>query len=181
MEAAPAHPGVERYGEPCRACGYSWSLSYDEALQKVCEAPGRLRELIEGREDAAMQKPDEDTWSPSGYVWHLSDWFRIQGQRIYAIDQDPRYSFVPLKVEPDELGSIFEYDALPPVSGLWALDRAAELFVQAARGADRGRAFTAPKGESWTVGQLIVWVAHEAVHHEMDVRRGLEDLEARAG
>lgn len=127
-----------------------------------------------------MQKPQEETWSPSGYVWHLSDWFRIQGQRIYAIDKDPLYRFVPIRVEPDELGTIFEYDALPPVAGLWALQRAAELFVDAAQHAERDLIFRAPDGESWTVADLVVWVGHEAVHHEMDVRRGLEEHEGSA-
>lgn len=120
-----------------------------------------------------MRKPNDDTWSPAAYIWHTSDWFRIQGQRIYALAHDPHYRFVPLGVEPDELGEIFKYDESPPLAGLWSLERAADLFLGAAADADHNLVFRAPGGDTWTVEELVVWVGHEAVHHELDIRRGL--------
>ncbi len=173
-EASRAHPGAAIWGDPvCMHCGYAWATSHESALDLVASAPQRFREVIGGREGEAMRKPDPATWSPAGYIWHLSDWFRIQGQRIYALAHDPQYRFVPLGVEPDELGEIFKYDELPPRAGLWALEHAAGLFVDAGRGADATLVFRAPDGSEWTVGQLIVWVGHEAVHHELDIARGL--------
>lgn len=168
------HPGAEIWGDPaCRECRYTWSTSYDEALRLIAAAGERYRDLIAGRERQAMRKPDDKTWSAAGYIWHTGDWFRIQGQRIYALANDPLYRFVPLGVEQDELGEIFNYDELPPVAGLWALEWAAELFVTAARHADPTLVFRDPAGNEWTVHELVVWVAHEAVHHESDIRRGL--------
>lgn len=167
------------WGDPCPACGYSWATSYDEALELIAGAAPRYGELIRGREEISMLKPAPDTWSPSGYVWHLSDWFRIQGQRIYMIANDPLYRWVQLGFDPTKLGELFKYDQLPPTAGVWALQKAADLFVEAAADADAALVFDPGDGDSWTVGELVVWVAHEVVHHDKDIRDGLEAIAVR--
>lgn len=165
--------GARVWGDPCPGCGYSWATTYEEALELITGAASRYRQLIRGHEEAAMVKPAADTWSPSGYVWHLSDWFRIQGQRIYTIAKDPLYRWVDLRLDPAELGETFKYDEQPPNGGLWALQKAADMFVEAATDADRSLVFDTGEGDSWTVGELVVWVAHEVIHHEKDIRSGL--------
>lgn len=165
--------GARVWGDPCPGCGYRWSLTYEEALDLIGGAAARYGQLIGGREEAAMIKPDADTWSPSGYVWHLSDWFRIQGQRIYAICNDPLYRWVHQRLDQDALGETFKYDELPPTAGLWALQKAGDLFVEAAKDADRSLVFDTGEGDSWTVGDLVLWVGHEVIHHEKDIREGL--------
>lgn len=164
--------GARVWGDPCPGCGYSWSTTYEEALELIRGAASRYADLIRGREESAMVKPDSETWTPSGYVWHLSDWLRIQGQRIYAVDNDPLYRWVKLQLDPSELGERFNYDELPPTAGLWALQKAADLFVEAATDADRSRVFDTGE-DSWTVGELVIWVGHEVIHHEKDIRAGL--------
>jgi hypothetical protein len=153
--------------------GIRGPTTYDEALEMISNAAARYGALIGGREEAAMIKPDAETWSPSAYVWHLSDWFRIQGQRIYSIAHDPLYRWVKFPFKPAELGVWFAYDELPPTGGLWALQKAADLFVEAATDVDRTLVFDPGEGDSWTIGELVLWVGHEVVHHEMDIRRGL--------
>src|SRR5688572_23180407 len=96
--------GARVWGDPCPGCGYSWSMSFEDALELIGGASARYASLLNGREEAAMIKPDPETWSPSGYVWHLSDWFRIQGQRIYSISKDPLYRWVHLRLDPADLG-----------------------------------------------------------------------------
>lgn len=166
--------GPRVWGDPCPHCGYSWDTTLEEALDLIAGAASRYGEHLRGREQAAMVKPDAETWSPSGYVWHLSDWFRIQGQRIYTIANDPLYRWVHLRLDPGELGGAFNYDELPPTAGLWALQKAADLFVEAARGADRSLVFERGEGDSWSVGELVVWVGHEVIHHDKDIRAGLK-------
>lgn len=164
--------GARVWGDPCPGCNYSWATTYEEALELIRTASSRYAALIRGREEAAMVKPDSETWSPSGYVWHLSDWFRIQGQRIYTINNDPLYRWVKLDLTPSQMGDMFHYDELPPTAGLWVLGKAADVFVEAAADADRVRVFN--NGEdSWTVEELVVWVGHEVIHHERDIRVGL--------
>lgn len=164
--------GARAWGDPCPGCGYRWSTTYEEALALVERSAARYRTVIAGHEEAAMVKPDPATWSPAGYVWHLSDWFRIQGQRIYTIANDPLYRWVDLGAEPGDLGDVFRYDELPPTAGLWALEKAAGIFVEAARDADRTLVFDAG-GDAWTVEELVAWVGHEVVHHEKDIRDGM--------
>jgi hypothetical protein len=106
--------GARAWGDPCPGCGYSWSTTYEEALDLIAGAANRCADHIRGHETAAMAKPDAETWSPSGYIWHLSDWFRIQGQRIYTIANDPLYRWVHLRLDPADLGKTFKYDELPP-------------------------------------------------------------------
>ena len=165
--------GARVWGDPCPGCGYSWATTYEHALELIGGSAARYAPIIRGREEAAMEKPDPSTWSPSGYVWHLSDWVRIQGQRIYAIVNDPLYRWVRMSFSPADLGDWFRYDELPPTAGLWALQKAAGAFVEAATEADRVLVFDAGEGDSWTVGDLVVWVGHEVVHHENDIRKGI--------
>ena len=165
--------GARVWGDPCPGCGYSWATTYEQALELIATSAARYGAIIRGHEDAAMEKPHPNTWSPSGYVWHLSDWFRIQGQRIYTLANDPLYRWVQMAFTPAALGDWFRYDEQPPTAGLWALQKAADIFVEAASGAPRTLVFDAGDGDTWTVEELVVWVGHEVIHHEEDIRRGL--------
>ena len=161
-----------QWGYPsCNECGYSWQTSYEDALRLIETAAARYGRLLEGHADA-KRKPDPQTWSPSGYVWHLSDWFRIQGQRIYAIDRDLDYVHVALSGDPQALGDMFHYDELSTPAGLWALGRSGADFVAAATDARRDLVFRAGD-DAWTVEDLVIWVGHEVIHHELDIKRGL--------
>jgi hypothetical protein len=163
--------GAETYGYPaCRECGYSWTTSFDEARSLISDAPGRYAELLQGHEDA-KRKPDEKTWSPSGYVWHLSDWLRIQGLRIYGISRDPQYRHVG--IDPDDLDGIFHYDSLSTPAGLWALEQSSAQFLRATDSVNPELVFNHPDAGPITIEDIVRYLGHEVHHHDLDVRRGL--------
>jgi len=163
--------GAEIWGFPaCRECGYRWTSTFEEARALIAATPARLRSLLEGRDDA-RRKPNATTWSPSGYVWHLSDWFRIQATRIQGIVHDPDYRHVGY--DQDEVAGLFRYDELSPVAGLWSLEQSAAQLLLATDGIDPATPFRHPDHGEITVEDIVRYVGHEAPHHELDVRRGL--------
>jgi hypothetical protein len=167
----PLPIGAETWGFPhCRECGYAWDTGFEEARVLIQEAPRRLRGLLKGQPHA-RRKPNATTWSPSGYVWHLSDWFRIQAQRIYGISHDPDY--VHVGYDQDDVAALFRYDELPVASGLWAIERSAEEFQLATEDVDPATRFRHPDAGDITIEDVVRYVGHEAPHHELDVRRGL--------
>lgn len=164
-------PGAEEWGYPrCRECGYLWGKPLDEVEQIVSSAPATYRELLVGRTDT-KQKPDEKTWSPSGYVWHVGDWLRIQGGRVYGIRHDPDYTSWP--VEPDDIDALFQYDRLSTIAGLWILERSADIFLVAISGLDPTLTFQHPVIGELVVMDLVRYVCHEVPHHQLDISRGL--------
>jgi len=164
-------PGADEWGFPrCRECDYAWGKPLDEVERIVASASAAYASLLAGRVDA-KRRPDEKTWSPSGYVWHISDWLRIQGGRVYGIRHDPNYTSWP--VEPDDIDALFHYDELSTVAGLWILERSAETFLAAIAGLDPELTFEHPVVGELVVMDLVRYVCHEVPHHEMDMKRGL--------
>jgi hypothetical protein len=164
----------ERHGFPtCRECGHDFELTLEECRSLVASAPDLFAGLIEGR-PVPKKKPAPATWSPSGYVWHTSDWLRIQALRMYAVQHDPAWtpdSFVPL--DPDELDGMFHYDRLPTAAGMFALRQSVALFLAATEALDPEREFEHPSGATFRILDMLRMVSHEVPHHALDIRRGL--------
>lgn len=166
----------DEYGYPiCRECGHSFKDVSLETVRSLVEAaPGRYASLIRGRPEA-RRKPNEKTWSPAGYAWHVSDWLRIQSGRVYGVTHDSDWAperWVPL--DPDDIDGMFHYDALPTEAGLFALEQSAKFFLAATEGIDPDYAFEHPQlPMKLKVIDVLGLVAHEIPHHEMDIRRGL--------
>jgi hypothetical protein len=166
----------EEYGYPsCRECGYSFeNVTLESVRALVRDAPPRFASLLRGH-PRARTKPNEKTWSPSGYAWHVSDWLRIQGGRVYAVaheaDWTPEYW---VALDPDEIDSMFHYDELPTEGGLFALEQSAGFFLEATEDLDPDQRFLhRGLGLKLRVLDIVGLVSHEIPHHEMDIRRGL--------
>jgi hypothetical protein len=63
------------YGDPCRACGYDWSIGVDDAIALISETPRRCEELAGGA-DGTTRGAGLD-WSTGEYVCHVVDKLRI--------------------------------------------------------------------------------------------------------
>lgn len=153
----------------CRECGFAWDLDVGTARATVLGAPGTLASLLRDRE--ATARPAPDTWSPSAYVWHLADMLRFWAERLHAIARDPAVGLVAW--DPDQVARVRGYDDLPQATGLWALERAGDDLALVLETVTPATAFTHPEWGRGDVGDVLRWLAHEVVHHEGDVRRGL--------
>jgi hypothetical protein len=156
-------------GDACGECGFSWSAEGDEGLGRVQGASDRFAELLQGRD--ATRAPGPRVWSPSAYVWHVADVVRAWSERLHSlgIDAETRWA----GFDPNELARARRYGELPQVTGPWALARSTEALVRALEHLDLDDEFVHPEWGEGTVLDGLRWVAHEIVHHELDVRRGL--------
>lgn len=154
----------------CAECGFAWTIESDEALSHVHAAGGRFEGLLQGRE--ASRKPGPKVWSPSGYVWHVGDAVRAWSERLHSLGTDANVSWAGF--DPNELARARRYDELPPGTAPWALARSTDSLVRALEPLDLDAAFVHPEWGEGTVTDALRWLAHEIVHHELDVRRGLE-------
>ena len=153
----------------CADCGFAWTCDGDEALTHILDAAHRYAELLEGRD--ATRKPAPEVWSPSAYVWHLGDVTRAWSERLHSLSADPEARWAGF--DPDELARARSYDALPQVTGPWALARATEAFALALEPLDLDTGFVHPEWGDGTVADAVRWIGHEVVHHGFDVRGGL--------
>jgi hypothetical protein len=162
------------YGFPsCRECGHDFELTFEECRSLVATAPGLFSGLIEGHAEP-KKKPAPATWSPSGYIWHTSDWFRIQALRVYAVQHDPAWTpDAWVLLDPDLIDEMFHYDQLSTTSGVFALGQSAALFMAATETLDPERTFQHPSGPEFRILDFVRMVSHEVPHHALDIRRGL--------
>ncbi len=157
------------HGSSCAECGFSWLATGDEALAEVRDGPDRFARLLEDRR--ATVSPAPETWSPAAYVWHVGDVVRAWAERLHSLAADPEAAWAGF--DPDELARARHYDTLPATTGPWALARSVDALVLALEPLTTETSFLHPEWGSGTVADALRWLAHEMVHHELDVRRGL--------
>jgi hypothetical protein len=138
-------------------------------LAEVEEGPARLARLLQGREPTIAPAPQ--VWSPSSYVWHVGDVVRAWAERLHSLARDPDASWAGF--DPDEVARARRYDALPGVTGPWALARSVDALLLSLAPLTNDTPFVHPEWGDGTVADALRWLAHETVHHELDVRRGL--------
>jgi hypothetical protein len=153
----------------CRECGFDWSISGDDALVAIDQAPDRFASLLDGDQAATMS--EAGGWSPAAYVWHAGDVTRAWSERLHTLRHDPSARWGGF--DPDELAAARNYRELPAVTAPWALANAVHALVGVVDGADLGTGFEHPEWGHGTVADALRWVAHELVHHQLDVGRTL--------
>lgn len=119
--------GASLFGDPCGECGFDWSLTTDDALRWMVQAPDRFAaatQLAEGSERRAG-------WSVSEYVSHVGDnlrqWAeRVQGARLAGRVEVAGY-------DPDELAAVRSYAAIPLPAALWSLQLSVDAWTDVLR------------------------------------------------
>jgi hypothetical protein len=157
-----------RYGDPCRECGYSWSISLEEAAEIVAAAPARYREALDGH-DPSARHPGLG-WSARGYVCHVTDNLRIWAERLAgaALGGDTHVA----GYDNDLLATARSYESVSIQGALWSLEHAAADWAEALRMAqDTDVAFQHLDRGEQTVIDVVRTNAHDAFHHEWDIRR----------
>ena len=74
--------GAGFYGDPCRECGYAWSISPEDATALILDAPRRFAELLDGQDGSVRHR--DLTWSVKAYVSHVADNIRGWAERIQS-------------------------------------------------------------------------------------------------
>lgn len=156
---------VARYGDPCRRCGFVWTLDRQTARELVEGASDRLSAVR--RAPAELRTSSDGAWGAAGYIAHLADTFRIWAVRLAAASLDPGAVIAPY----DEglLGDVIGYDRASLEASLWALDRAVEDWRAARSLAKTNVRLKHPEQGSLTADGAQTILAHEVHHHTMDI------------
>ena len=162
--------GVSVYGNPCRECGFDWSISAGTAAALIADLPDRYAGLLEGQ-DGSTRHPDL-TWSVGAYVCHVGDNLRIYAERMWSAAETTE-----LRIESydqDDLASVRKYDHIPLDTALWTLSREAGAWHEAFEAAvARDATFSHPERGLQTFSEMVHAAVHDAIHHEWDIRRSL--------
>ena len=162
--------GAGFYGDPCRECGYSWSISPEDATALILDAPERYAELLAGA-DGSERHPAL-TWSVKAYVAHVADNLRNWAERIVSACEAGQTALRP--TDQDVVAAARAYEAMPLATALWSMGRSANIWADAmAACAGRDFTFSHPLRGEQSLAELVLTVAHDTAHHEWDIRRSL--------
>jgi hypothetical protein len=162
--------GQTVYGEPCRECGFHWSISLDDAVSLVRAVPTRYGEALRGR-DGRQHHPDLD-WSAGAYVCHVSDNLRIWAERLAGYSAGATGELAPY--DGDLLAEARVYERVPIQAALWSLESAVNDWKRALDLAiEEDIVLVHPERGRQTVLDVARTNAHDAHHHEWDIRRCL--------
>jgi hypothetical protein len=171
MDVVSQYPeswGPDRFGDPCRECGFSWSLDADAAISSVSEMPDSFERLV-GAYPASLRHPDLE-WPIGAYVCHVADnlhiWAQwLAGAALYGEAQVPGY-------EEELLGEARFYNRVPVGGSLWQLRQAAASWREAVGAArTEGVVLHHETRGPQSVSDVVRSNAHDAFHHRWDIGR----------
>jgi len=155
------------YGDPCRECGFEWSVEPAACVAIVSDAPARFNALLSGQEGRKAHPNLE--WNATAYVVHVADVLRIWSDRIAAAalgaSDDP---VVPY--DEDRLGDTRGYLSLPLPGALWSLARAVGDWQAAEQLAESAIVtLSHPEQGPLPLDDVRRIMAHEIEHHIADL------------
>jgi hypothetical protein len=162
--------GVSIYGEPCRGCGFSWSVTVGDAIVFVADVPGTYARTLVGA--TGTERHPELSWSVSGYVSHVADNLRIWAERLAGIaaGASPEVG----SYDEDELARARGYDQIPLQAAMWSLTRSVAGWQYAVRQTQRtGVVLVHPEQGTQFLSDVVLINAHDAFHHHWDIERSL--------
>jgi hypothetical protein len=162
--------GITTYGDPCRECGFEWTLSHDDALARMTQFPASYGEVLE-RASGNERHPDLD-WSICAYVSHVADNLRIWTERLMGVVLG-----APPMVggyDESELANARNYALIPLHAALWSLRTStAEWLTAVASSNPRGTVMIHPQRGKLDLLAVVLSNTHDAHHHLWDIERTL--------
>lgn len=160
--------GASLYGNPCRGCGFDWSLTPREAIRVVEELPTRFRALLAGH--TGYERHPDLSWTPAAYVSHVTDnlrnWAeRLAGARLSGAVTVPGY-------DPDLVGQARHYNEIAPAAALWSLEHAAGAWAASVTSAlEEGIVLEHATRGVQRAEDVARNNAHDGYHHAWDIER----------
>ena len=154
------------YGDPCRECGFGWSVEPAACVTIVGDAPARFKSILSG-EDGRKAHPNLQ-WNAAAYVVHVADVLRIWSDRIAAAALGASDPVVPY--DENRLGDARGYVSLPLPGALWSLVRAVGDWRAAEQlAASAVVTLVHPEQGPLSLDDVRRIMAHEIEHHVADL------------
>ena len=161
--------GADLYGDPCRGCGYGWSLTPHEAVRLLEGLPARFRVLLDGC--TGRERHPDLAWGPTAYVCHVADNLRAWAEGLAAGIGAGEEVAVP-GYDPDLLAEARRYHRIAPEAALWSLERAAAVWSETVTAAlARGVVLRHAARGVQRAEDVARNNAHDAHHHAWDIER----------
>ncbi len=160
--------GAALYGDPCRECGFDWSITAPQAIAAVAQSPDAFEQaLAAGPPDARVP---ELAWSAAAYVRHVADNLEMSSYRLDQARLDGRTA-IP-GYDADVLAAARNYATATPAASLLALRRSAAAWAEDAGAAVEAGVVVqhAARGRQ-TAHEVVRSNAHDVMHHLHDLRR----------
>jgi uncharacterized damage-inducible protein DinB len=118
---------IATYGSPCRECGFSWSLTVEDAINLVADLPTEYRHTLD-RSTGSERHPDL-AWSAGAYVCHVADNLHIWTERLQGVVWGTTREVRPY--DENRLAEVRGYDAIDLEAALRSLTRACDNWCVA--------------------------------------------------
>jgi hypothetical protein len=163
--------GRVTYGDPCRECGFRWTITLEQAIATVTATPQDMGRMLSGT-DGSQRLPDL-AWPAVAYVCHVSDNLRIWAERLAGLAAGDTHPVPPY--DQDLLARARSYDEIALAGALWSLDRSVRDWTDAVGLADRaGVTLVHPDRGEQSVLDVARSNAHDAWHHCRDIARTVD-------
>lgn len=162
--------GRRTYGEPCRECGFSWEIKRSEAELLIAGLHDRLAEVL--AHASGTERHPALEWPVTSYVAHIGDNLRIWAERLAGITLGGSSAIAAY--DQDALARARTYDSLSLAGALWTLEHSVSDWLEAAAMASSQLTMNHPDRGEISLQDVIQSNAHDAVHHEWDIRRTLD-------
>jgi hypothetical protein len=162
--------GSELYGDPCRECGFSWSLTRDEAVSLVVDLPRSYAAVLAGA--TGVERHRDLSWTVGAYVCHVADNLRIWAERLAGASSGS--DGVVGAYNENLLATARRYETIPLVAARWSLGRAVSDWVEAVTNSrTSGVVLHHPERGDLTLSEVACANAHDAAHHRWDIEKTL--------
>jgi hypothetical protein len=170
MPARASSWGAAAYGDPCRTCDFSWTVSVDDAMAQMAEVPAAYAELASGA--TGHERHPDLTWSVTAYVCHVGDNLRIWSERLMGVVLG-----APAEVggyDENELAQARRYEQIRLEAALWSLGIAVTHWVGAVEQAQPlDVVLLHPQRGVQSLQEVAQSNLHDAEHHRFDIERTL--------
>jgi len=162
--------GASLYGDPCRECGFSWSIDESDALSLISELPAAFGELLSGA--TGSERHPDLSWTVGAYVCHVADNLRIWSERIGGAREGADPAIGPY--DENLLATARGYKLIPLAASQWSLRHGVADYLEALENvAEAGTLLVHPERGELTRSDVIHANAHDALHHLWDIKRSL--------
>lgn len=161
--------GRRTYGEPCRECGYSWSIAPADAQLMVAGLPARLSIMLSGAQ--GDERHPALAWSVTSYVAHIGDNLRIWAERLAGVTRGGSTAIATY--DDNKLAAARNYEALSLPGALWTLERSVRDWIEAVASVPHDLEMMHPQRGPIRRDDIIRSNAHDALHHVWDIERSI--------